>query len=75
MLCVADFEEHARKVLNKEAWEFYAGGANDEQTLRDNVQAFSRLIMHTHTHKGQIYVLVVGIACARECCEGSLILT
>ena len=52
MLCVADFEEHARKVLNKEAWEFYAGGANDEQTLRDNVQAFSRLIVNsacTHT--------------------------
>lgn len=42
MLCAADFEAHAREVLSKEAWDFYAGGANNEQTLRDNVAAFSR---------------------------------
>jgi isopentenyl diphosphate isomerase/L-lactate dehydrogenase-like FMN-dependent dehydrogenase len=42
MLCAADFEAYARQVLSREAWEFYAGGANDEQTLRDNVHAYTR---------------------------------
>ena len=42
MLCTADFEAYAQKALSKEAWDFYAGGANDEQTLRDTVQAYSR---------------------------------
>ena len=42
MLRTADFEARARQVLSKEAWEFYAEGADDEQTLRENVRAFSR---------------------------------
>lgn len=42
MLCTADFEAHAREVLTKETWDFYAGGANNEQTLKENVMAFSR---------------------------------
>ena len=44
MLRTADFEARARQVLSKEAWEFYAEGADDEQTLRENVRAFSRYI-------------------------------
>ena len=44
MLCTADFEAHARKVLTKEAWDYYAGGANNEQTLKENVIAFSRYV-------------------------------
>ena len=42
MFCVSDFEEHARKVLPKNAWDYYSSGANQEQSLRDNVDAFSR---------------------------------
>jgi len=42
MFCLPDFEEHAKKTLSKNAWDYYTSGANQEQTLRDNVEAFSR---------------------------------
>ena len=34
-----DFEELARKTLSSSAFAYYAGGAGDEITLRDNVAA------------------------------------
>ena len=42
MFCLADFEAHARQALDWNAWEFYSSGANHQQTLRDNEEAFSR---------------------------------
>ncbi len=42
MFCLSDFEAHAKKVLPKNAWDYYSSGANQEQSLRDNVQAFTR---------------------------------
>ena len=39
---VADFEEHAARVLDPGVHGYYAGGAGDERTLRDNVAAFGR---------------------------------
>ena len=42
MLSLADYEAHAKKVLDKNAWDYYSSGANQEQTLRDNVEAFAR---------------------------------
>jgi isopentenyl diphosphate isomerase/L-lactate dehydrogenase-like FMN-dependent dehydrogenase len=39
---VADFEEHAARVLDAGVHGYYAGGAGDERTLRDNVAAFAR---------------------------------
>lgn len=44
MFCVADFESHARAVLGKKVLDFYSSGANRQQTLRDNVEAFKRCI-------------------------------
>ena len=41
---MSDFEAHARKVLSKKSWDYYASGANDEQTLRDNTEAFRRYL-------------------------------
>lgn len=41
-VCVGDFEEQARKVLPKYAYDFYASGANDELTLKENCRAYSR---------------------------------
>jgi isopentenyl diphosphate isomerase/L-lactate dehydrogenase-like FMN-dependent dehydrogenase len=38
-----DYERLARERLDGGAYDYYAGGANDERTLRDNVDAFSRL--------------------------------
>jgi isopentenyl diphosphate isomerase/L-lactate dehydrogenase-like FMN-dependent dehydrogenase len=39
---VADFEDLARERLEPEVHGYFAGGAGDERTLRDNVTAFSR---------------------------------
>ena len=41
-VCLADFENCARGHLPKYAFDFLAGGANDENTIRENVEAFKR---------------------------------
>src|SRR6202035_4332146 len=40
---VADYEAAAAKSLDAGAYGYYAGGAGDEVTLRDNVEAYGRL--------------------------------
>src|SRR5215210_1017026 len=40
---VLDYERRAEEVLEEGALGYFAGGACDEQTLRENVAAFSRL--------------------------------
>jgi isopentenyl diphosphate isomerase/L-lactate dehydrogenase-like FMN-dependent dehydrogenase len=39
---IADFEEAARERLDPGAYGYFAGGAGDEHTLRENVAAFAR---------------------------------
>ena len=41
-LNVADFETLARERLDEATYGYFAGGAGDERTLRDNVEAFAR---------------------------------
>ena len=41
-LNVADYEREAESLLDPGPFGYYAGGAGDEVTLRDNVAAFSR---------------------------------
>jgi isopentenyl diphosphate isomerase/L-lactate dehydrogenase-like FMN-dependent dehydrogenase len=41
-LNVADYEREAERVLDPGAFGYFAGGAGDERTLHDNVEAFSR---------------------------------
>ncbi|XP_076339476.1 2-Hydroxyacid oxidase 1-like isoform X1 [Tachypleus tridentatus] len=43
MVCLDDFENFAAKNLNKNAFDYYRSGANQEQTLRENIEAFRRL--------------------------------
>jgi 4-hydroxymandelate oxidase len=43
---VMDFERIAREHLPPLAWDYYASGANDEITLRENRDAFDRLALH-----------------------------
>lgn len=40
---VLDFEALAREALSREAYDYYAGGAQDEVTLRENRAAYDRL--------------------------------
>ena len=42
MLSLTDYEAHAKNVLDKNAWDYYSSGANQEQSLLDNVEAFKR---------------------------------
>jgi isopentenyl diphosphate isomerase/L-lactate dehydrogenase-like FMN-dependent dehydrogenase len=42
LLNVADFEREAERRLEPGPLGYFAGGAGDEVTLRDNVDAFSR---------------------------------
>ncbi|CAH3122285.1 unnamed protein product [Porites lobata] len=42
-VCLEDFESYARQNLPNHAFEFFAGGANEETTIRENVEAFKRL--------------------------------
>lgn len=43
---LAEFEEEARKVLPREAFDYYAGGANDGIALRANRAAFEQIVLH-----------------------------
>ena len=40
---IADFEARAEEVLEEGPHGYYAGGAGDELTLRDNVEAWRRI--------------------------------
>lgn len=41
-LNAADFEDQARELLDPGAYGYFAGGAGDERTLRDNIEAYAR---------------------------------
>lgn len=38
-----DLESHAKDSLSQMAFDYYAGGAGDEHTLRDNIEAYDRI--------------------------------
>ena len=42
MFSLADFEAHAGAVLDRNARDYYFSGADQEQSLRDNEEAFKR---------------------------------
>ena len=44
LCCLTDFENFARSKLKSNAWGYYSAGANEEQTLKDNQEAFHRYI-------------------------------
>ncbi|NWT00874.1 HAOX1 oxidase, partial [Mionectes macconnelli] len=41
-VCISDFEEYAKTFLPKSVYDYYRSGADDQETLADNVAAFSR---------------------------------
>ena len=42
LACVTDFEKLANTKMPKSVWDYFSGGATDEQTLADNCLAFRR---------------------------------
>ena len=43
--CVTDLEAIARERLPKGVYDYYAGGAEDEQTVEGNREAFRRVFL------------------------------
>ena len=43
MINVFDFETFAKEKIEKSAYDYYVGGAGDELTLNENIQAFQRI--------------------------------
>lgn len=41
-----EFEERAREAIAKMAYDYYSSGANDEITLRENRQAYERIVIY-----------------------------
>ncbi|XP_066890282.1 2-Hydroxyacid oxidase 2 isoform X3 [Kogia breviceps] len=43
LVCLTDFEAHAREQLSKSTWDFIEGGADDCLTRDDNITAFKKI--------------------------------
>lgn len=43
LVCIRDFEENMRKVLPKEAIGYYTSGADEEHTLRKNIDDLQKI--------------------------------
>ncbi|ODQ51730.1 hypothetical protein SAICODRAFT_72353 [Saitoella complicata NRRL Y-17804] len=41
-VCIADLEDHAKTKLNQMTYEYYHCGANDQETVKDNLEAYRR---------------------------------
>ncbi|XP_030624155.1 2-Hydroxyacid oxidase 1 [Chanos chanos] len=41
-VCVSDYELHAKRILPKAVFDYYFSGADEQETLADNIAAFSR---------------------------------
>ncbi|XP_070566336.1 2-Hydroxyacid oxidase 1-like [Ptychodera flava] len=42
LVCLDDFEARARELLSQRVWIYFSSGAGDEDTLRENRNAFNR---------------------------------
>src|SRR6266498_687717 len=40
---ISDFEQAAHRILPKMAWDYFAGGAEDEYTMIENCSAFRNI--------------------------------
>jgi 4-hydroxymandelate oxidase len=49
---LSEYEVEARRRLPSDVWDYFAGGAEDERTLRDNVEAYARLRLNQRVLRG-----------------------
>jgi len=49
---LADYESRAREIAQGSTLDYYDGGSNDEITLRENVEAFSRITLYPKVFRG-----------------------
>lgn len=43
-VCLADVERIASKRMTNNAWNYYASGSDNEQTMNENSNTFTRLV-------------------------------
>ncbi|KAM9315652.1 2-Hydroxyacid oxidase 1 [Gastrophryne carolinensis] len=48
LITLDDFEQHAKHFLKKSVFDYYRSGSEDQQTLADNVAAFSNYRLYPH---------------------------
>ena len=46
VVCLSDVAKIARRKLGLHAYSYFASGADEEQTLRDNEEAFKRCVLN-----------------------------
>ncbi len=51
-VCLEDLERDARHAIGEMAYAYYAGGADDERLLEENVAAWARWQLHPHVLAG-----------------------
>lgn len=44
-VCLSDFEHQAKRILPKAVFDYYFSGADQQESLADNVAAFKRYVM------------------------------
>ena len=42
LMCIGDFEKIAQGKITENAWRYYSSGADGEQTLSENRNAYDR---------------------------------
>ncbi|KAJ1984004.1 Hydroxyacid oxidase 1 [Dimargaris cristalligena] len=52
MPVVGDYERLAQSHLSRAAWDYYATGSNDMESLRDNLRAFRKYLLRPRILKG-----------------------
>ncbi|XP_054717112.1 2-Hydroxyacid oxidase 1-like [Uloborus diversus] len=63
MLCLKDYEDYASQTVDKKIWAFHSQGAEREETLKQNVQSFTRfkiiprLLRNTPTRDLRVTIL------------------
>ena len=45
LINISDFEKLAKEKLSQMAYDYYSSGANDEITLRENIEAYKRILL------------------------------
>lgn len=44
-VCLRDFEQRAKLLLSKAVFDYYFSGADEQESLADNVAAFRRYVV------------------------------
>lgn len=73
MLSVADYEALARERMEATAFDYFAGGAGDELTLADNVEAFRRVRLRPRALRGVVEADTTVALCGQRLAQPMLL--